>query len=153
MIRRPPRSTRTDTLFPYTTLFRSQLMTETNQAPRPQYGNMGLLLDFGPLLIFFLAYKFVGIIAGTAAFMAAIVIAVIISKVKLGKVSPMLWLYAVLVVGFGSLPIYFHDERFIQIKPTVIYTFFALVLFVGLAMNRPLIQYLLQAAYNSLSAK
>src|SRR3546814_3005891 len=26
MIRRPPRSTRTDTLFPYTTLFRSQLM-------------------------------------------------------------------------------------------------------------------------------
>src|SRR3546814_1052399 len=65
-------------------------MTETNQAPRPQHGNMGLLLDFGPLLIFFLAYKFVGIIAGTAAFMAAIVIAVIISKVRLGKVSPML---------------------------------------------------------------
>src|SRR3546814_10422271 len=27
MIRRPPRSTRTDTLFPYTTLFRSPLMT------------------------------------------------------------------------------------------------------------------------------
>src|SRR3546814_20501655 len=29
MIRRPPRSTRTDTLFPYTTLFRSGLMTAT----------------------------------------------------------------------------------------------------------------------------
>src|SRR3546814_12454416 len=29
MIRRPPRSTRTDTLFPYTTLFRSQLRAET----------------------------------------------------------------------------------------------------------------------------
>src|SRR3546814_20266716 len=28
MIRRPPRSTRTDTLFPYTTLFRSILMRE-----------------------------------------------------------------------------------------------------------------------------
>src|SRR3546814_16315123 len=27
MIRRPPRSTRTDTLFPYTTLFRSLLIT------------------------------------------------------------------------------------------------------------------------------
>src|SRR3546814_15565976 len=26
MIRRPPRSTRTDTLFPYTTLFRSQML-------------------------------------------------------------------------------------------------------------------------------
>src|SRR3546814_6857106 len=28
MIRRPPRSTRTDTLFPYTTLFRSQVERE-----------------------------------------------------------------------------------------------------------------------------
>src|SRR3546814_4149684 len=32
MIRRPPRSTRTDTLFPYTTLFRSKLMTSTLSA-------------------------------------------------------------------------------------------------------------------------
>src|SRR3546814_2785058 len=31
MIRRPPRSTRTDTLFPYTTLFRSIVMIETNE--------------------------------------------------------------------------------------------------------------------------
>src|SRR3546814_8868082 len=31
MIRRPPRSTRTDTLFPYTTLFRSQLVPGGNQ--------------------------------------------------------------------------------------------------------------------------
>src|SRR3546814_10833788 len=30
MIRRPPRSTRTDTLFPYTTLFRSQWMVGRN---------------------------------------------------------------------------------------------------------------------------
>src|SRR3546814_14459363 len=29
MIRRPPRSTRTDTLFPYTTLFRSQILPGT----------------------------------------------------------------------------------------------------------------------------
>src|SRR3546814_15649770 len=34
MIRRPPRSTRTDTLFPYTTLFRSELfeMARTKKA-------------------------------------------------------------------------------------------------------------------------
>src|SRR3546814_3463069 len=31
MIRRPPRSTRTDTLFPYTTLFRSLVFTLTSQ--------------------------------------------------------------------------------------------------------------------------
>src|SRR3546814_2920770 len=31
MIRRPPRSTRTDTLFPYTTLFRSQAAADASQ--------------------------------------------------------------------------------------------------------------------------
>src|SRR3546814_6608510 len=33
MIRRPPRSTRTDTLFPYTTLFRSKRILRSGQAP------------------------------------------------------------------------------------------------------------------------
>src|SRR3546814_5864741 len=34
MIRRPPRSTRTDTLFPYTTLFRSYFHADQHQWPR-----------------------------------------------------------------------------------------------------------------------
>src|SRR3546814_1321907 len=37
MVRRPPRSTRTDTLFPYTTLFRSQSFA-TRRAPPPPAG-------------------------------------------------------------------------------------------------------------------
>src|SRR3546814_12091313 len=42
MIRQPPRSTRTDTLFPYTTLFRSPVLKANEQpwkegyAPRPE---------------------------------------------------------------------------------------------------------------------
>src|SRR3546814_13728008 len=35
MIRRPPRSTRTDTLFPYTTLFRSRLAEVTGERNHP----------------------------------------------------------------------------------------------------------------------
>lgn len=112
---------------------------------------LGFALDFGPLLIFFLAYKFVGIIAGTAAFMAAIVVAVIISKWKMGKISPMLWLSAVLVIGFGALTIYFNDPRFIQIKPTIIYLGFAIILGVGLLRGKAMLKYLLQAAYEGLS--
>src|SRR3546814_3593446 len=34
MIRRPPRSTRTDTLFPYTTLFRSEGAEAVHRRPR-----------------------------------------------------------------------------------------------------------------------
>src|SRR3546814_13530878 len=43
MIRRPPRSTRTDTLFPYTTLFRSRragTVVDGPDAPRPQLREM-----------------------------------------------------------------------------------------------------------------
>src|SRR3546814_10460189 len=45
MIRRPPRSTRTDTLFPYTTLFRSAMNAETlrsttkKKVPRTAFHN------------------------------------------------------------------------------------------------------------------
>jgi len=128
-------------------------MPETSQpAQKPAHsGNLSLALDFGPLLVFFLAYKFYGVIMGTGAFMAAITLAVIISKVKLGRVSPMLWLSAILVIFFGGLTIYFHDERFIQIKPTIIYGFFAALLLGGLAKGKPLLKYLLQAAYDGLS--
>src|SRR3546814_16634419 len=42
MIRRPPRSTRTDTLFPYTTLFRSKRGNRRN-APRALNGPLFLL--------------------------------------------------------------------------------------------------------------
>lgn len=122
-----------------------------NVEPKKENKGLGFALDFGPLLVFFLAYKFVGIIAGTAAFMAAILVAVIISKWKMGKISPMLWLSAVLVIGFGALTIYFNDPRFIQIKPTIIYLGFAIILGVGLLRGKAMLKYLLQAAYEGLS--
>ncbi|WP_420143400.1 septation protein IspZ [Sphingobium sp.] len=136
---------------------------DAKPAAKPAHnGTLSLLLDFGPLLVFFLTYKGAGWIwgagnpittmtFGTAAFMAAIVIAVIVSKLKLGRVSPMLWLSAMLILFFGGLTIYFHDQRFIQLKPTIIYAFFALTLFAGLLRGKPLLKYLLQAAYDGLS--
>lgn len=126
---------------------------DKTDAKEQKHGGLGMALDFGPLLVFFLAYKFIGLIAGTIAFMAAIVVAVIISRVKLGKVSPMLWLSAALVLGFGTLTVYFNDPKFIQIKPTIIYTMFAGALFIGLAFGKPLLKVLLQAAYDGLSDK
>ncbi len=120
-------------------------------------GHQGLnfLIDFGPLLIFFLTYRFsdpsenplTATIKGTGAFMVAIIIALIVSKWKLGKISPMLWLSSVLVIGFGALTIYFNDPVFIQIKPTIIYGFFAAILFGGLLRGKAMLKYLLQAAF------
>src|SRR3546814_9124091 len=61
MIRRPPRSTRTDTLFPYTTLFRSILVDEGTDAlaqlvdidvARPHHRNRILIFGQGEQEVF-----------------------------------------------------------------------------------------------------
>lgn len=124
-------------------------------------GSSGLnfALDFGPLLVFFIAYKFGGSdtdptqgpIIGTGVFMVAIAIAVAVSKWKLGRVSPMLWLSAALVVGFGALTLWFRDPKFIQIKPTLIYMFFAALLIGGVLRGRAMLKYVLEAAYDGLT--
>lgn len=136
--------------------------TSAVATPKKSEGSLlPLLLDFGPLLVFFAVFKLTqsdgaalastrAAINGTLAFMAAILVAVAVSKWKLGRVSPMLWLSAVLVVGFGALTVYFNDERFIQIKPTIIYSGFAALLLGGWMMGKPLLRYLLQAAYDGL---
>lgn len=118
-------------------------------------------IDFGPLLVFFATFKLTksdgafgdtaGAIQGTIAFMIAILIAVAVSQWKLKKVSPMLWLSAILVIGFGGLTIWLNDERFIEMKPTFIYAGFAALLLGGWWRGKPLLKYLLQAAYHGLS--
>ncbi|MEQ1509203.1 MAG: septation protein IspZ [Sphingopyxis sp.] len=118
-------------------------------------------IDFGPLLVFFLTFRLTksdgafgataGAIKATGAFMVAIIIAMALSQWKLKKISPMLWMSAILVIGFGALTLYFHDARFIQIKPTVIYVGFAAMLLGGWWRGKPLLKYLLQAAYDGLS--
>ena len=128
-------------------------MTATSEAKAPAkpHGWLNFLVDYGPLLVFFLAFKWAGIFAGTAAFMVAIVIALLFSLVKFRTVSPMTWISAVLVLGFGGLTLYFNDPRFIQLKPTLIYAGFSILLFAGLAMGRPLLKYVFGAAFEGLN--
>jgi intracellular septation protein len=132
-------------------------------APGPKGESwLPMALDFGPLLVFFVGYRLArwhfgeanpitATLVSTAAFMLAIAIAVLISKVKLGRVSPMLWLSAILVIFFGALTLYFRNPSFIQIKPTIIYAFFAAMLLGGWVRGKPLLRYLLQSAYDGLS--
>jgi intracellular septation protein len=124
----------------------------SEERPAPPAG-LSLALDYGPLVVWFLATRFGGVFAGTAAFMAAIAVAVVVSKWRLGRVSPMLWLSAVLVIGFGGLTLWLRDPRFIQIKPTAIYLLLSGLLFGGLLMGRPLLKYLLEAGFHGLSER
>lgn len=125
----------------------------------PLSPGMRMLIDFGPLAVFFLVNSYAPglqiqrIITATTAFMIAMVAAMLLSWWKAKHISPMLWITAALVLPFGALTIYFHDQSFIQMKPTIVYTMFAVILGYGLIAKKPLLQLLLETAYPGLSAK
>jgi intracellular septation protein len=124
---------------------------------------LNVAVDYGPLLVFLGVYRMNApadpnpagelgaIIYGTGAFMIAAVAALIISKWRLGKVSPMLWFSTALIVGFGSLTIFFGDPTFVQLKPTIIYACFGVALLGGFFAGRALLKILLEAAFEGLS--
>ena len=136
-------------------------MTENT---KPKSGWLNVAVDYGPLLVFFLTYRWfapesaaeetaaeiLAVIKGTGAFIAASLIALAVSKFVIGKISPMLWLSTAMIVGFGALTIFFGDPAFIQWKPTIIYLLFAVVLLAGYAKGKSLLKVLLEAAFEGL---
>lgn len=137
-----------------------------NNADNPQKqsgGFINLLVDYGPILIFFLVYRHYSpstkgdemgevfaVARGTGAFIVAALIALGVSKWRLGRISPMLWLSTALIVGFGLLTIYLNDPFYVQIKPTVIYLMFSAALLVGVWRDKALLKTLLGAAFEGL---
>lgn len=138
-------------------------MTTETPTKKPKSSWLTVAVDYGPLLVFFLTYKYfapdgedaageiLAVIKGTGAFIIASLVALAVSKLRLGKISPMLWLSTVLIVGFGALTIYFQDQRFIQWKPTIIYTGFGVLLLAGWFKGKALLKMLLEAAFEGLT--
>jgi len=56
----------------------------------------------------------------------------------------------VMVVVMGGLTLYFHNETFIKIKPTIYYLFVAMILGYGLFADRPVLKSVLGSAYPGL---
>jgi len=98
-----------------------------------------LVLDLGPLLIFFGVNSRFGIFAATGAFMAAIVIALAVAYALTRHLPIMPLVTAIVVVVFGTLTLVLHDELFIKVKPTIIYLLFGGILLGGLAFGRSLL--------------
>lgn len=106
---------------------------------RPQFDRrqaIKLAVEFGPLLVFFLANSQYGIFTGTAAFMVATVISLIVSRAVLGQIATMPLVTGVFVMIFGGLTLWLQDDHFIKIKPTIVNGLFATILFVGLLSGR-----------------
>ncbi len=118
-----------------------------------------MAVEFGPLIVFFVVNRYAPgsdvdqAIWATGAFMLATIAAMAVSKLKTGVISPMLWVTGAIVMLFGGLTIWLHDEAFIQLKPTVIYAGFALILFGGLATGRPTLKIVLESSFPALDAE
>ena len=106
-------------------------------------------LELGPVILFFIAYlrvkdrtftfggtEYDGFIVVTAAFVPILLSCMGILWALTGKLSRMQVVTAVLVVVFGGLSVWFNDERFFMMKPTMIYLLFGGVLGVGLLRGR-----------------
>jgi intracellular septation protein len=120
-------------------------------------GGAKLLIDLGPLLVFFLVNFFAPvpsvakIFVATGAFMVAMVVAMIFSALRYGRISPLLWFSGVMVVIMGGLTIWLHKDWIIKMKPTFYYSLVAGLLGFGLATGRPLLQQVLGSTYPGLN--
>ena len=106
-----------------------------------------LVLDLGPLLIFFGAFKWGGFFVATAAFMVAISVALAIGYAFERKLSPMPLFTAVLVLIFGGLTLYLQNETFLKVKVTILYAFFGVILLGGLMTGRLFLKYVFAQAF------
>jgi len=98
-----------------------------------------LVLDIGPLILFFAANARFGIFAATAGFMVAVLIALAVSYALTRHIEVMPIVTAIIVLIFGGLTLVLHDELFIKLKPTIIYLLFGGTLLGGLALGKPLL--------------
>jgi intracellular septation protein len=121
----------------------------------PQGGGK-LLIDLGPLLVFFLVNflapvpSVMKIFVATGAFMIAMVAAMIFSALRYGRISPLLWFSGVMVVILGGLTIWLHKDWIIKMKPTFYYSLVAALLAFGLSTGRPLLKQVLGSTYPGL---
>ena len=105
-----------------------------------------LLIDIGPLAVFFIFYTKSGLQASILPFMIATIIAVIISYILEKKIPIMPTVGAGIVLIFGGLTIYFDNEVFFKMKPTIINLLFSAILYGGIVTKKQLLKILLGAA-------
>src|ERR1700693_1968556 len=123
-------------------------VTQSVAPPRRKALNpmLKFALELGPLALFFIVYSRAGIFAATGILMSSVVVMLGVSYAMLKRIPIMPLVTAVIVLIFGSLTLFLHDETLIKIKPTALYILFGAALFVVLWLNKPLLKILFDGA-------
>ena len=121
-----------------------------------------LALEMGPIVLFVLAYsqgariaEFLGITGvlekpiflATAVIMVATAVSIGLSLMLIKSVPAMPIVTLVVVTIFGGLTLYFQDETFIKMKPTIINSLFGVVLLAGLAFRKNFLKTVMGMAF------
>lgn len=122
-------------------------------------GKVKAALEYGPLLVFFVAFlllrdrtitilgqDYSGFIVATLIFIPVLVLSTLGLWRVTGKLSPMQIATLVLVIVFGGLSVWLNDPRFFKIKPTIIYLLFAGLLGFSYATRRNWLEAILSEA-------
>lgn len=132
--------------------------------PRQKKIHPGLkfALEMGPLIVFFLVtykgdwltslFPVLGeigkpIFIATAVFMVTSVIALAVSWALTRMLALMPLVSGIVVLFFGTLTLWLHDDTFIKMKPTLVYALFGGLLLGGLAFGKPLLGYVFDQAF------
>ena len=115
------------------------------------------LLEFGPIVAFFIAYTqmkdnsytiagsdYQGFIVVTLFFIPVLLVSTFFLWLLTGKISPMQIITVILVTVFGGLTVWFNDDRFIKMKPTIIYLLFGGILAFGLIRGQSYLRLVMQ---------
>ncbi len=78
------------------------------------------LVEFFPILLFFIAFKLYDIYVATAVVIVATIVQVGYAWFKYRKVETMQWITLILVVVMGGLTLILHDEQFVKWKLSII---------------------------------
>jgi len=126
---------------------------------KPIHPGMKLAIELGPVILFFLGYSrlkdqtfsflgtdYKGFIVATAIFIPILLAATGYLWWRTGKLSKMQLMTAILVVVFGGLGIWFNDDRFFKMKPTILYVMFAAILGIGLLRGESYLKYVMEDA-------
>ena len=123
-----------------------------NDAPAPQRKKLKpglkLLLEMGPLVLFFLVYSKFGIFAGTGALMAATIVALAATYSLTKHLPVMPMVTAAMVVIFGGATLLLHDATFVKMKATIVYLLFAAALLGGLVFGKALLSVAFDSVMN-----
>ena len=134
----------------------------TEATPRPKKsgalsGASQLAVDLGPIVVFVLSYNLLlkftatkdnAVFIATGLFIVSTLAAIAWCKWKRGMVPPVLIVVGVLVVIFGGLTIFLHDDNYIKIKPTVLYLFYVVAIVGSLLVGQNIWRLFFQHTFN-----